>query len=379
MTTSTASHTAASALPSAASLKRSEPELYLSPAEEQALVEHDWISQADLDWLRSEANATGRTVAQLLLEKRVYTAAQIEACLAVNAWWKRSTAEHIDLITSEEAISAYQHDFSRDGYFTVPHFLPREQLEALDLALHRIALEHVDANPAKHKLYHSIGGQLLFNHQAFVDLIGHPALVKIAQAFIGSNLIPGKPYVKVENPYRYAGMFGHTHAETHYRTLSRTLYMFLYMDATTHDCGAFQVIPGSHRWYAEGDDGYTTYRGQKLHAQSKLTNKASLVHDPQQAFRWAGYESLETQGNTLVVLSPFLWHAVRPVMHRRRLIFLGFFDADALTREFIVQSDYFGQFPYDLRECDLSLLSDRQRDMMSIHLDREAWMQQHGL
>ena len=119
--------------------------------------------------------------------------------------------------------------------------------------------------------------------------------------------------------------------------------------------------------------------GQPLEAQSTITNKASLTHDHELAHRWAGYESLNMPGNTLVVLSAFLWHAVRPIMHRRRLMFMGYFDAKALTREFVMTSDYFGSTPYDLRACDLSLMTDQQKRFMAIHLDREAWLKQRGL
>lgn len=348
-----------------------------SPADEQILVEHDLISQADLDFLRAESKKTGASAVDLLVQKGVYTTAQVDRCLEVNDWLKRPAAEHLDAITSEEAISAYKHEFAVNGYFKIPHFLPREQLGALDLALNRITLAHVDQSP-KHKLYHSLGGSLLYSQQAMVDLNGHPALMKIAQSFLGHDLIQGKYYVKVDDPYQYKGMFGHTHAETHYDCLTRGLYMFLYMDSTAHEYGAFQVIPGSHEWYSRGPDGRTIYKGRVLEAESAVTNKASLVHDAEPARRWAGYESLEMPGNTLLVLSPFIWHAVRPIMHRRRLIFTGFFDAGALTRDFVTKSDYFGPFPYDLRECDLSLLNKKQRELLAIHLDREAWLRQRG-
>jgi hypothetical protein len=185
----------------------------------------------------------------------------------------------------------------------------------------------------------------------------------------------------VDDPYAYRGMFGHTHAETHFDCLTRGMYMFLYMDATGHDHGAFQVLPGSHGRYSRGENGATLFDDEPLAAQSTITNKASLTHDHQLAHRWAGYESLSFPGNTLVVLSAFLWHAVRPIMHRRRLMFLGYFDAKALTRDFVMTSDYFGSTPYDLRppNCDLSLLNEQQKRLMAIHLDREGWMKQRGL
>jgi hypothetical protein len=281
-------------------------------------------------------------------------------------------------VTSEEAVARYRHDYAINAWFNIPHFLSREELSALDLALHRISLAHVDADPARHKLYHSIGGNLLYTHQEMVNLIGHPALLSIARAFLGDDLIAGKHYLKIDEPYFCRGMFGHTHAETHYDCLTRGLYMFLYMDATSHDHGAFQIIPGSHERYTRGADGRTLFDGRPLEAQSTITNKASLVHDSGLAQRWAGYESLNMPGNTLVVLSPFLWHAVRPVTNRRRLVFLGYFDAAAMTRDFVMSSDYFGSTPYDLNACDLSLLNRQQRELMSIHLDREAWLKNRG-
>lgn len=344
------------------------------PAHEAILVEHDLISQQDLDALAAEARKRGVTAFDLLIEKGVYSPAQLELCLTTNAWMKRSMTQQLEMITSEEAISRYRHEYALNAWFMIPHFLSRDELYALDLALHRISLAHVDADPKKHKLYHSIGGRLLYTQQPMVDLIGHPALLAIARAFLGDDLVAGKPYLKVDEPYFYRGMFGHTHAETHYDCLTRGLYMFLYMDATGHDFGAFQVVPGSHSRYTRGLDGRTLFDGRPLEAQSTITNKASLVHDDELARRWAGYESLTMPGNTLVVLSPFLWHAVRPVMHRRRLIFLGYFDSRALTRDFVMTSDYFGEAPYDLRSCDLSLLNTRQRDLMAIHLDRETWL-----
>jgi hypothetical protein len=347
--------------------------------DERVLVEHDLISQADLDALRRSAAATSHGPIDLLIRRGVYTGRQIHRCLETDAWLKRSTADHIAQITSAQSLSAYQHDFARRGHFMIRHFLPREQLYALDLALHRMALAHVDQNPARHRLYHSLGGSLLYSQKAMTELNGHPALLKIANAFLGDDLVQGKYYVKVDDPYQFKGMFGHTHAETHYDCLTRSLYMFLYMDATGDDFGAFQIIPDSHAWYTRGSDGRTHYNGRVLEAQSAHTNKASLVHDQERSHRWAGYESLEMPGNTLLVLSPFLWHAVRPVMHRRRLIFTGFFDASALTRDFVLTSDYFGAFPYDLRDCDLSLLDAQQKKLLAIHLDRQAWLKHRGL
>lgn len=350
-----------------------------SPEHEAILVAHDLISQADLDVLAPRARERGAnvTVFDLLIEMGLYTAEQLELCLTTNAWRKRSTTQQIELLTSDESISRARHDYALNGWFSIPHFLSRDELYALDLALHRMALAHVDASP-KHKLYHSIGGNLLFRQQPVVDLLGHPALLGIARAFLGDDLVAGKPYLKVDDPYAYRGMFGHTHAETHFDCLTRGMYMFLYMDATGHDYGAFQVIPGSHERYTRGKDGQTRFDGEPLDAQSTITNKASLTHDNELAQRWADYESLTFPGNTLVVLSAFLWHAVRPIMHRRRLMFLGYFDAKALTRDFVMTSDYFGSAPYDLRDCDLSLMSKQQRELMAIHLDREAWLKSRG-
>ena len=346
-------------------------------ADEQILVEHDLISQSDLEALRRDTRDSGASAIDILIARGVYTAKQIERCLATNDWLKRPTQAHIDCITAPEALDSYKHDFALNGCFKIEHFLPREELYALDLALARISLSHVDQDP-KHKLHHSIGGSLLYSQQAMVNLNGHPALLNIAKAFLGDDLVQGKYYLKVDDPYQYRGMFGHTHAETHYDCLTRGLYMFLYMDSTGHDQGAFQIIPGSHEWYSRGNDGRTLYHGEALESQAAHTNKASLVHDPDAAHRWAGYESLEMPGNTLLVLSPFIWHAVRPIMHRRRLIFLGFFDASALTRDFVMTSDYFGPFPYELGKCDLSLLNTRQKELLSIHLDRDAWLKTRG-
>jgi hypothetical protein len=304
----------------------------------------------------------------------LYSPAQLERCLSTHAWLARSTTQQIEHITSEESLSRYRHDYALHAYFTVPHVLSRDELMALDLALHRISLAHVDADPKRHKLYHSIGGNLLFSQQPVVDLISHAGLLAIARAFLGDALVAGKPYLKVDDPYTYHGMFGHTHAETHYDCLTRALYMFLYLDATDHECGGFQVLPGSHARYERDARGRTLFDGKPLDAQSTITNKASLAHDQAMARRWAGYESLSMPGNTLIVLSPFLWHAVRPITHRRRLMFLGYFDASALTRDFVLASDYFGSTPYDLKTCDLSRLNSRQRELMAIHLDREAWL-----
>ena len=346
--------------------------------DEEILVEHDWISREDLQALRREAALARGNAIDLLIHKGVYTTSQITTCLQTNAWLKRSHSDHHALVTSDQALSAYQHEFALDGCFRIPHFLSREELYNLDLALHRISLAHVDQSP-KHKLYHSIGGSLLYSQPAMANLNGHPALMRIAEAFLGQDLVQGKHYLKVDDPYQFRGMFGHTHAETHYDCLTRGLYMFLYMDATSHNHGAFQVIPGSHDLYTRGSDGRTMYRGKTLPSQSAVTNKASLVHDSDLARRWADYESLEMPGNTLLVLSPFIWHAVRPIMHRRRLIFMGYFDAQALTRDFVMSSDYFGPFPYDLGQCDLKLLSAQQRKLLEIHLDREGWLKKRGL
>ncbi len=347
--------------------------------DEEALVKHDLISQADLKTLRQESAHSGKCAISLLIERNVYTSDQIQLCLNTSAWLNRSTNDHLKHIISEDSIATYQHEFAMNGYFTVPHFLSREQLYALDLALHRISLAHVDQDPVKHKLYHSIGGSLLYSQQPLVDLNAHPALLKIAQSFLGEDLVQGKYYIKVDDPYQYKGMFGHTHAETHFDCLSRTLYMFLYMDATGHDYGAFQIIPRSHELYSRSANGQTMYKGQTLNSESPMTNKASLVHDSEHAHRWGDYESLQMPGNTLLVLSPFIWHAVRPIMHRRRLIFNGYFDASALTRDFVMRSDYFGAFPYELSRCDLSLLNAQQRELLSIHLDRQAWLTKRGL
>jgi hypothetical protein len=348
-------------------------------ANEATLVEHDLISQTDLDCLRAEQAQGGLAPIDALIDRGVYTPNQIDRCLSSDAWWKRSTEENNAYITSPSAIASYKAHYAEHGWFRIPHVFSREEFTAMDLAMCRMAVEHVDANPAKHKLYHSLGGQILYSQKAVTNINGHPALVKIAESFLGNDLVQGKYYLKVDDPYRYAGMFGHTHAETHYDCLTQGLYMFLYMDGTTHDCGGFQIIPGSHRWYSRGPDGQTMYRGKPLPSESAVTNKASLVHDPEPAKRWAGYQSLDMLGNSLLVLTPFLWHAVRPAMHRRRLLFTGFFNAKALTRDFVLRSDYFSNFPYDFRQCDLSLLDERQKSLLSIHADREAWLASRGL
>ncbi len=350
-----------------------------SSADEQILLEHDLLSKADLECLRASAATTGVSPIDALIDRGVYTPAQIDRCLSTHAWWTRSTPDHLASITSPAAIAGYRREYDLHGCFKIPHFFSREEFSAMDLATTRMSVEHVDANPQKHKLYHSLGGSILYSQKALTDVNGHPALMKIASSFLGDDLVQGKYYLKIDDPYRYAGMFGHTHAETHYDALTRGLYMFLYMDATSHDCGGFQIIPDSHTWYSRGANGQTLYKGQELKSESAVTNKASLVHDPEPAQRWAGYQSLDMPGNTLLVLTPFLWHAVRPVMHRRRLLFTGFFDAKSLTRDFVTRSDYFSAFPYDLKDCDISLLDERQRNLLSIHLDREGWLKRRGL
>ncbi len=347
-------------------------------ADEEVLVEHDWLSKDDLAVLRAEAAQARCGALDVLIQRGVYSAAEIDLCLETDDWWKRSTADHLAHITSTEAIEGYKHSFAVNGWFTIPHVLSREQLYEMDLAMHRIALAHVDADPVKHKLYHSIG-QRLYTQPATVSINGHPALQTIARAFLGDDLVQAKSYLKVDHPYRYNGMFGHTHAETHYDCLTQALYMFLYMDTTTRECGGFEIIPFSHEWYSRGPDGRTLYRGAVLESESPLSNKASLTHDSEPARRWAGYETLPMSGNTLLVLSPFLWHGVRPVRHRRRLMFTAFFDARHLTRDFVMRSDYFGNFPYDLASCDLSLLTAEQRRLLDIHLDREKWLAARGL
>jgi hypothetical protein len=346
--------------------------------DEEILVEHDWISKSDLTALRAASKSEGASPIDLLISRGVYSQAEIDRCLETDDWWKRSHSDHAAHITSEESISAYQHSFALNGFFSIPHFLSRQELYEMDLAMQRISIEHIDENPAKHKLYHSIGPRL-FTKPTTANINGHPALTAIARSFLGDDLVQGKMYLKVDEPYRYAGMFGHTHAETHYDCLTRGLYMFLYMDTTTHDCGGFQIIPDSHTWYTRGSDGRTMYRGKPLESESPLTNKASLTHDDEPSHRWAGYETLPMPGNTLLVLSPFIWHAVRPVQHRRRLLFTGFFDAKALTRDFVMRSDYFGDFPYPISSCDLSLLTPAQKKLLAIHADREAWLRQRGL
>ncbi len=349
-----------------------------SAADLRILVEHDFISKADLSALEQEARSAGAAVGEVFMRTGLYTLEEVERCVRNHAWIQRPRSVHDGMVTASSAIESYQRSYRDHGFFLIPDFFSREELSAVDLAMHRMVVSHVDANPAKHRVYHHLGGQVLYDQQAFVNIIGHPSLLAIARAFLGEDLVQGKYFVKVEDPYRYAGMFGHTHAETHFDCLNRGLYMFIYMDSTSHDCGGFQIIPNSHRWYSRGPDGTTWYRGEPLKAESDLTNKASLVHDAEPAHRWAGYETLPMTGNSLLVLSPFLWHAVRPVMHRRRLIFTGFFDAAALTRDFVMRSDYFGAFPYDLKACDLRLLTDSQRKLMEIHLGREAWLNQRG-
>jgi hypothetical protein len=343
--------------------------------DERILVTSELISAGDLEALRSEARAAHTSAIPLLIEKGLYTKSQVDWCIETERWANRRADDHRRRVMSEPALAACREQYARDGYFTIPHFLGHEELYALDRALDRMILANGQDNRGKQ----FIGGPVLYTEKAMVALIGHPALTRIARALLGADVVQGKYLLKLDDPFRYTGIIGHTHAEMYHDCLSGTLFMFIYMDASGPGQGALRVIPGSHRFYERNSEGRTVYRGQVLDPEVAGTTRVPEVHDRALGSCTAPYESLSIPGNTLVVLSPFLWHAVEPVTHRRRLVMSGFFDATALTRDFVMKSSFFGQLPYDLRSCDLSLLDGGQRELLSIHLDREGWLARRGL
>src|SRR5688572_7370602 len=91
------------------------PKSRWSTDDEQILVEHDLISRAELESLRIDTQHTHIHPIDLLINRGVYTAKQIDRCLATNDWLKRSSSDHIHQITSDDAIESYKHEFVLNG------------------------------------------------------------------------------------------------------------------------------------------------------------------------------------------------------------------------------------------------------------------------
>lgn len=351
-------------------------------ADLKSLVDCELISRIELEQLEREQEGSGDNCAGIIdaaQGKGICSQREIERCLETQAWHERSAREHVEHTTSEQTLSACRHEFALNGICVVRHALPRDLFIALDVAAQRLSLSHVAADPIKHKLYDSIGGQALLSDPTIQDVLGHAAVLELAKSLLGGDLVMGKPFLKVDDPHRCRATAGHTHAERWFDALSRTVHFCLFLDAISHDSGGLQVVPGSHGWYAGDAKGRAVYQGRLLEESLSLPGATALTHDAQASRRWAGYETLNLPANSLVAMSPFVWHAVRPVHHRRRVLLLNFFDAGGLTREFVMHSEYFGEFPYDLGSCDLSSLGEALRAKLAIHLDRERWLRGRGL
>jgi len=346
---------------------------------EQILLDHDWITADDLRRARQMSQARGVTVMDVLEDLGLYSGAEMRQCIATDEWSRRTAIDHHEWLTSPQRLEEYARQYREDGCFVIPNFLDHAHFRALDLSLHRLMIEHVDADPARHKVYHCIQSGLLYQHRPLTDVLGHPTMLRIAQNLLSDDLVQGRLYLRVNDPYQCIGMFPHTHAEPCWRSMNACVYMFIYMDTVSHESGAIQYLPGSHRRYGPGPGGETYFDGQPIPPREPGAYSPSITHDPDLARRWAGYQSINMPGNSLLVFSPLLWHGVRPLHHRRRIIFTGFFDAPQLTRPFIERSEYFGDYPYAMRDCDLSRLTDRQRELLGPALDPQGWMKRRGV
>ncbi|MCX6972547.1 MAG: phytanoyl-CoA dioxygenase family protein [Verrucomicrobia bacterium] len=222
----------------------------------------------------------------------------------------RSTIVESDqaLLTPEQIAS-----FEENGYLHVPGVVSAEELAIL-----RADADRITAIPSNDQITNSDYGYIRPPHlgravlhrigymqtktDAFLHLLGHPVILRIAEALQGRNMVCGVGFSMVTKSKGY-GAAVPWHVDPAFCKVRNGINIGIYLDGANESNGMLWAVPGSHR--------------RKDYDLQELIEK--------HGFRLPGAIPVPTQAGDLVIHSEDVLHG-SPVTHSdepRRVVYCG--------------------------------------------------------
>ncbi len=203
--------------------------------------------------------------------------------------------------------------FEENGYLHVPGVVSAEELAILRASAERITAIASNDQITNPDYFYSrpphLGRAVLFRvgymqakTDAFLNLLGHPVILRIAEALQGRNMLCGGGFSMVTKSKGYGAAIP-WHVDPAFCKVRNGINIGIYLDGANESNGMLWVVPGSHR--------------------RKDYDLQELIE--QHGFRLPGAIPVPTQAGDLVIHTEDVLHG-SPVTHSdapRRVVYCG--------------------------------------------------------
>lgn len=147
---------------------------------------------------------------------------------------------------------AQKKQFSEKGYLHLPGRIPAAWLHEMRDALQRICTQRPDADNlaviggSEGKEYVINANKIIgFGEPVFVQLLGSPLLLSLAEAICGEDFFPVQDFAVIKNLGDNSEVMWHQDVLTN--VPGKSFMIGFYLDPADDANGALRVVPGSHR------------------------------------------------------------------------------------------------------------------------------------
>lgn len=153
-----------------------------------------------------------------------------------------------EFLLNEEQVN----QFFQQGYLKLPNLVPQEVVELLREAIERICAKDVDAPgisfiEVEGKGTFITGIETLCNQDEsiFLQLMGSPFLLSIAEAICGADFFPVQEFAVLKTLGDKTPVLWHQDVTN--KSVGKTFMLGIYLDAANDENGALRIIPESHK------------------------------------------------------------------------------------------------------------------------------------
>ena len=153
-----------------------------------------------------------------------------------------------EFLLNEEQVN----QFFQQGYLKLPNIVPQEVVELLREAIERISAKDVDAPgisfiEVEGKGTFITGIETLCNQDEaiFLQLMGSPFLLSIAEAICGADFFPVQEFAVLKTLGDKTPVLWHQDVTN--KSVGQTFMLGIYLDAANDENGALRIIPESHK------------------------------------------------------------------------------------------------------------------------------------
>jgi ectoine hydroxylase-related dioxygenase (phytanoyl-CoA dioxygenase family) len=174
--------------------------------------------------------------------------------------------------------------FCQEGYLKLPNIVPQEVIQLLREAIERICVKDLNAPDisvieveGKGKFVAGIDTLCNKDEPVFVQLLGSPFLLSIAEAICGADFFPVQEFAVLKilgdkTPVMW-------HQDVTNKSIGQTIMLGIYLDAANDENGALRIIPESHKSDLPLCDlQKMPYRSIEMQAGDILIHDLMLVH-----------------------------------------------------------------------------------------------------